>query len=309
MLKDNHMGQPQTFQAAPSLRQAADDILAEIRRALEALNAENPSVAVHDYRLGLKRWRALLRLLHGQIGDEAVALRQEARLLSHIFDRSRDAQAALDALTDIAGSKENAAPSISPRTRATIADRLEGIRKTSESGALDAEALQRVHADLARALACASAWPLESMTFGDIATAIGQSYRRARRRLPRDWDAASAEDIHEFRKAVVTFRYQIEFIEPLWPKMWRTYASEVQKLRGRLGKSNDLVVLSRLIQPKQPLAHWRSRLAPLIETQRKFHLDRARSLASRMFAEAPRSFRKRVLAIWKAAVTVGIESV
>jgi CHAD domain-containing protein len=303
------MGKPQTFQAAPSLRQAADDILAEIRRALEALSADNPSVAVHDYRLGLKRWRALLRLLHGQIGDEAVALRQEARLLSHIFDRSRDAQAALDALTDIADSNEIAAPSISQQTRATIADRLEGIRKTSETGALDAEALQRLHAGLARALACASAWPLERMTFGDVATALGQSYRRARRRLPKHWEAASAEDIHEFRKAVVTFRYQLELIEPLWPKMWRTYAGEVQKLRGRLGKSNDLVVLSRLIQPKQPLAHWRSRLAPPIETQRKFHLDRARTLASRMFAETPRSFEKRIDAMSKAAVAVGTESV
>src|SRR5665647_16981 len=167
------MGKPQTLQVAPSLRQAADEILAEVRAALEALNAEKPGDAVHDYRVALKRWRALLRLLRGQIGDEAVALRREARLLSHIFDRSRDAQAALDALADIADSKEIAAPSISQRTRATIADRLEGLRKASETSALDAEALQRLHAGLARALACASAWPLERMTFGDIATALG----------------------------------------------------------------------------------------------------------------------------------------
>jgi CHAD domain-containing protein len=303
------MGKLQTPQVAPTLRQAADEILAEAGVALEALNAEKPGGAVHDYRVALKRWRALLRLLHAQIGDEAVALRREAGLLSRTFNSSRDAQAALDALTDIAESTEIAPPSISRRTRSTITDRLEAIRKASETGALDAESVQRMHAGLTRALACASAWPLESMTFEDIATALAQSYRRARRRLPPDWETASAEDIHELRKAVVTFRYQIEFIEALWPKMWRTFTGEVQKLRVQLGRSNDLVVLGGLIQPRQPLAHWRSRLALPIENQRRVHLNRARTLASRMFAEAPRSFQKRIEAMWKATATVGAEPV
>jgi CHAD domain-containing protein len=303
------MGKLQTLHVAHLLRQAADEILAEARVALEELNAEKPSGAVHDYRVALKRWRALLRLLHGQIGDEVVALRREASLLSQTFDRSRDAQAALDALTDIAGSKEIVTPSISERTQATIADRLEGIRKTSEIIALDAEALQGLHVGLARASACASAWPLESITFEDIATALAQSYRRARRRLSHSWETMSAEDLHDFRKAVVTFRYQIELIEPLWPKVWRTFTGEVQKLRVQLGKSNDLVVLGGLTQPKQPLAHWRSRLVLPIENQRQFHLNRARILASRMFAESPRSFQKRIEAMSKAAAAVRAESV
>ena len=302
------MGKLQTLQTAPPIRQATDATLAEIRVALEALSAGKPGGAVHDYRVALKRWRALLRLLHGQIGDEAIALRREASLLSRTFNRSRDAQAALDALTDIVGSKENAAPSISRRTQATIADRMEGIRKTSETSALDAEALQRMHAGLTRALACASAWPLERMTFEDVAKALAQSYRRARRRLPCNWETASADDIHEFRKAVVTFRYQIELVEPLWPKMWQTFTDEVQKLRVRLGKSNDLVVLGKLIQAKQPLAHWRSRLTLPIEDRRQFHLNRARTASSRMFAEAPRSFQKRIEAMWRAVATAGTGS-
>ena len=99
----------------------------------------------------------------------------------------------------------------------------------------------------------------------------------------------------------MTFRYQIELIEPLWPKVWRTFTGEMQKVRLQLGKSNDLVVLGGLTQPNQPLAHWRSRLALPIESQRQFHLNRARMLASRVFAESPRSFQKRIEAMWKAA--------
>jgi CHAD domain-containing protein len=89
------------------------------------------------------------------------------------------------------------------------------------------------------------------MTFEDIATALARSYRRARRRLPHSWATMSAEDVHELQKALVTFRYQIELIEPLGPKVWRTFTDEVQKVRLQLGKSNDLVVLGGLTQPNQ----------------------------------------------------------
>jgi hypothetical protein len=68
----------------------------------------------------------------------------------------------------------------------------------------------------------------------------------------------------------------------------------MQKLRVRLGKSNDLVALGALIRPRQPLARWRSGLALPIESRRQFHLIRARRLARRLFAETPRSFRKRI---------------
>jgi ATP-dependent Zn protease len=46
----------------PSLRQAADEILAGVGITLTGLNADELSGAVHDYRVALKRWRAQLRL-------------------------------------------------------------------------------------------------------------------------------------------------------------------------------------------------------------------------------------------------------
>ena len=60
----------------------------------------------------------------------------------------------------------------------------------------------------------------------------------------------------------MTFRYQIEIVAPLWPRFWRMFTSETQKLRTRLGAHNDLPLLERLTEPHQPLARWRSRLRP-----------------------------------------------
>ncbi len=251
-----------------------------------------------------------MQLLQNIVGNEAVVLRNEARLLAREFGRSRDAQTALDALHEIAKLSDAETPPMSKRTEATITERLQGMREASESAELNAEVLQRLRDGLARASACAAAWPLERITFDDIATALGQSYRRARRRLPRRWEDMNSEDmdseeIHEFRKALVTFRYQLDLIAPVWPKVWKAFIGEVQKVRMQIGQSNDLVVLSRLTQPHQALAHWRSRLTPPIESRRRFHLDRARSLASRMFAESPRSFRKRIKAMGNAATDFG----
>jgi CHAD domain-containing protein len=299
----------QTPPVAHSLRQVADDILATARAAQEQLQepdrTDDPSAAIHELRVALKRWRALLRLLEKPIGDEAVVLRHEAGLLARAFGLSRDAQSVIDALADVAKPRTAETPAMSKRTEATITRRLQGTREASEAAQLHPEHFQRLCDGLARASACLSNWPLEGIRFEDIVAELARSYRRARRRLPRNWDDTDPADIHDFRKAVVTFRYQLDLIAPLWPKVWHAFIDEVQKVRMQLGKSNDLVALGLLTQPKQPLAHWRSRLMPPIESRRRFHLDRVRLLAGRVFAESPRSFRKRIEAMAKAAADSG----
>ncbi|MDO8981935.1 MAG: CHAD domain-containing protein [Afipia sp.] len=303
------MVDPQAPPIAHSLREVADDILATARaaqeRLQEPLHSGKPSAAIHDLRVALKRWQALLRLLEGPIGDEVMVLRHEARLLARAFGRSRDAQSVLDALADIAKQRDAGTPAMSKRTEATITQRLRETRDASEAAQLNAEVHQHLRNGVAQASACLASWPLERIDFEDIVTALARSYRRARRRLPRKWEDMEPEAIHDFRKAVVTFRYQLDLIAPLWPKVWRAFIDEVQRVRMQLGRSNDLVALSLLTQPNQPLAHWRSRLTPPIESRRRLHLERARLLSGRVFAESPRSFRKRIETLAKAAADLG----
>jgi len=296
---------PQTPPAPHALRQIADDTLAMARAAQDKLKSENPSTAIHELRVALKRWRALLRLLEDSIGEETVTLRHEARLLAREFGHSRDAQTALDALADIAKPGHAEMPPLPDRTKATLTQRLEDARRASEAERLHAQAIQHVRGSLERASACAMNWRLEHIPFDEIVDALARSYRRARRRLPRDWNSADPEDIHDLRKAVVAFRYQLDLIAPLWPKVWNSFIGEVQKLRTQLGRSNDLTAFSLLIQPNQPLARWRSRLTPHIEARQQLHRGRAQALAARVFAETPRSFRNRVRAMAKAAANSG----
>ena len=97
-----------------------------------------------------------------------------------------------------------------------------------------------------------------------LAAALGDLRRRRRpahpllpRRAtppPKDWPAADAEDLHELRKWVVIHRYQIDIVEPLWPRFVKMWSGEAQRLRDRLGKHQDLLMLASLTGPHQPLA-------------------------------------------------------
>ena len=58
-------------------------------------------------------------------------------------------------------------------------------------------------------------------------------------------------------------------------------------------------MLARLTGPHQPLAPWRSRLGPSIVARQRSHVAAAARLAGRLFAEKPRAFRRRVVALWE----------
>ena len=88
-------------------------------------------------------------------------------------------------------------------------------------------------------------------------------YREARAAVSRTTGcSASAEELHQLRQRVVDHRYQMELVEPLWPRHGRMWTEEAERLRDRLGRCQDLEMLKRLTGPHQPLAHWRSRLTP-----------------------------------------------
>jgi hypothetical protein len=98
---------------------------------------------------------------------------------------------------------------------------------------------------------------------------------------------------------VVDHRYQMELVEPLWPRHGRMWTDEAERLRDRLGRCQDLEILKRLTEPHQPLAHWRSRLTPACAERTTELSQRAARIALRLFAEKPKAFRHRLETLWE----------
>jgi len=250
--------------------------------------------AVHDFRRAMKEWRALMRLL-GPFIPDAERWRTEARDHARSLAHARDGQAALNAFDNLI--KNGLA--LSERSTATVRSRIESLRGSEEAAVLTPELRDAIVAWLDSAVAAVETWPLDPFDFSAIAAQLTAGYRAARKRMPADWSTASDVDLHEFRQRVVDHRYQMELVEPLWPRFGRMWTDEAERLRERLGKCQDLAVLERLTGPHQVLSHWRSRLTPACAERRTALSHRAARIARRLFAEKPKAFRRRLETLWE----------
>lgn len=277
----------------PTVRAVAAQILTGARAAITDPERSNEQ-AVHEFRRAMKEWRSLMRLLAPFIPDSErwqMEARDHARALAH----ARDAQAALMAFDDLITK----GLVLSERTVATVRQRIEALRGSEERAVLSPGQRAAIIAWLDSASAAVEQWPLDPFDFGSIAGQLSAGYRNARRRVPADWSLATPEDLHALRRRVVDHRYQMELVEPLWPRFGRVWTEEAERLRSRLGKVQDIAVLERLTGPHQPLAHWRARLVPACAERRAALSHRAARIAHRLFAEKPRAFRRRLEALWE----------
>ena len=277
------------------LAAAARSVIADGRQALTDPELSDPET-VHEVRKTLKRWRALMRLLARPLGEQADQMRSEARELMRAIAGARDAQSALDALNDL----RKVDRPISPTSIETIRARLTKMRDAAEAKSFTKAMRDRLSRYLDYATLSLERWPLKAIDFDIVTDGLTSTYRRARQLVPDTWSDSEAEHLHDLRRRVVEHRHQMDIIEPLWPRLGKVWAEEAQRLRNQLGSCQDLAVLAELTAPHQPLAPWRSRLAPLISARRDAHLKSAARLAGRLFAEKPKAFRRRIAALWSA---------
>lgn len=277
------------------LAAAARSIISDGRRALTDPELSDPE-AVHEVRKALKRWRALLRLLADPLGEQADQMRSEARELMRAIAGARDAQSALDALSDL---RKTELP-FSPTSVETIRARLTEMRDAAEATSFTKTMRDRLSRYLDYGTLSLERWPLRAIDFDIVTDGLTSTYRRARQLVPEGWPDAEAEHLHDLRRRVVEHRHQMDLVEPLWPRLGKVWAEEAQRLRNQLGACQDLAVLTNLTAPHQPLAPWRSRLTLLINSRRQDHLKSAARLAGRLFAEKPKAFRRRMAALWSA---------
>ena len=253
------------------------------------------AIAVHDLRKAMKRWRALLRLLEPFLGDDARRLRAEARNLARDLSGARDAQSAIEALDDLAQNGSD----LSARTAASIRSRLDAIRLSAEAATINEDVRARLRTALDAAGTAIAAWNLEELTFTALARELARTYQRLREDSPKEWSKAEPDTLHDLRTVAVAHRYQMELVEPLWPKFGKLWVAEAQRLRDRLGAFQDLSVLRGFTVPHGALAPWRSRLTPLILARQEKHAKAAQRLADRLLAERPKAFRRRLETLWK----------
>jgi CHAD domain-containing protein len=172
--------------------------------------------------------------------------------------------------------------------------RIDELRHAAETNTLTADMRLKVMRSLDQALGAVEEWPLHSLTFADVAKRLTRGYHAARDALPEHWTATDGSGLHELRKRIVTHRYQMEMVVPFWRRFGKMWIGEAQRLRDRLGQHQDLLLLMRMTEPGQPLAHWHKRLKPAIEQRAIEHVRAASRIAQRLFVDKPKAFQRRL---------------
>lgn len=272
--------------------------------AVAALGLSDPVAAVHDLRKAFKRLRALLRLVEGAGERKAAhAARRARRELAEAARRlalARDAAARADAMDDL----------VAKAGLATAARRAAERALAGSAPALHEEGLGAHRAALESRLAdLAVELPRLGEALDDeaLVAALADEYGRARR-AGRAADPADGESLHELRKDVIAQRYQMELVGALWPALGALWVSELQRLRDKLGKHQDLAVLRALVEARplragRPPA-WRTALLDAVAARQEKLARSSLRLHARLFAEKPKAFRRR-LSAYMSAVSDG----
>lgn len=283
-----------------------------------------PAEAVHETRKAIKRLRALMRLLEGELGTKRAA--RERAALGATADRLAGARDAEVMVATLAGVLARAPRGLSrKRGVVRLQARLERARGEAVARLAGGEsARERAAEELVAIRARVAGWDLRDRSARRLAgpglERIVRAGRRGRRRAAKGKRAtrgrsgakgkrAAAEGArarHRWRKHVKDLRYALEALSVREPGggppagRLAKLARRADRLGETLGEEHDLVLLAELVRADRRLkrkhGRTRRRLLRAIERRRAKLTKRALREGERLYGRGPGRFARAVRA-------------
>lgn len=266
--------------------------------------------AVHVARKSIKRVRAILAAVRGDLGEKVYGyedqfLRDTGRMLSEVRSAVAVTEVAV-LIRDIYG--EFLAPGTFDETVRGLERRRDILTlKTME----DPHLVGQVVSNLERAHQRYLAWPTDTGTdvygrairdsYAALQPGMRTTYREGRSRMVKAYTRPSDDNFHDWRRRVKALRYQLEFLMPLWPEVLVGVAMTLDTLGGLLGEDHDFADLLTLLRVRPDLcANPRERSVLFaLATQRRAELRLAAEiLGRRVYADHPDAFGHRFGEYW-----------
>jgi CHAD domain-containing protein len=258
---------------------------------LEGRTDSSPEQAVHEARKDMKKLRAVVRLVRGEIGAQVYRRENECfRDAGQELSGLRDADVMLATL----GKLE---PEIPQAAAGDLRQALEAHKIRTAAGARH-QASAQVVTVLTSARTRVGSWPLYEDSFEAVGDGLERIYRRGR----RDFRAARAdpttENLHEWRKRVKDLWYHLTILRAAWPPVMDALADEAHDLSERVGEDHDLAVLLAWSEEHAPTST--GAIVGPVERRRGELQAEAFELGARLYAEKPRAFMRRLERWWEA---------
>jgi CHAD domain-containing protein len=285
------------------LRRIAREELSSAAGGLREASARTRDDAIHEARKSVKKVRAILRLMRGELGDtyriENRRLRDVARRLS-VY---RDGTVTIETLDQLGGrfKDDRYTPALAATRRGLVENQRRQRRGPRMTNAMHraADALLAVSARVDR-------WRL--VMDGPVALAPGMetAYRRGRAGLAAARRHARPEYCHEWRKRVKDHWYHLRLLESRWDAAMRAREKSLKELETWLGEHHNLEVLAARLAAEATAGRKR-REAELCrgligKLQRELR-RKALALGQRLYSDSPELFRKQLAQVWRPQST------
>lgn len=270
------------------------------------------AVAIHESRKSCKRLRALFRLVRPSISDRRyrtlnAGVRDAARELS----ASRDAQALVamfdDLVTAHGGDPED------PTGR--FASVRAGLESRGPDGDWDEpngppRPLVRARERLELARDVVATTRLAGEGFAAVQGGLAATYKRGRKAMAGLRQEGTAEQSHEWRKAVKYTWHHLQLLEGTAPSVLAPAAQRFHQLSDALGDAHNLAVLRQTLEASPAAFGGDEAVEPVLAMAALSRAEleqRAIRLGLRLYAERPAPFAGRLQAYWEAQRHAGDE--
>jgi CHAD domain len=286
--------------------------LTQLDLAIELLERDHEhdsERAIHETRKALKRLRALVRLIRGELGEQAFARENSAlREIASRLSGARDSAVLVATLEQLVAHhpKRLDAKGVRRLRTALVAERDRAEQRLSEHDGPRQQAIVELRAVRARALD----WRLREGGFALVEPGLRRLYRAGRTRGRRARAEPSIKSLHDWRKRVKDLRYAGELLgaapsSAAGGAKQRKHDRRVRKLTRRakrlgelLGEEHDLALLAERIRAQRHCFDGdraaRKTLLKLIDRRRRKLREQALADGRRLYRRAPPRFTRRM---------------
>jgi len=269
--------------------------------------------AIHEMRKSMKRVRALLRLVRGELGERIY--HYENRYLADTARLMAAPRAATAMVLTIELIREIYGEFLAEGTFEEMTVRLAARRDTIHLQVMEDPGLTaRVVRNLEKAHNRYASWSTDpdamevyGMGIRDEFIAIRPGFRatyvRGRREMVKAYSQPTSYNFHQWRKRAKYLRHQMEFLAPIWPEVVVGMAMTLDRLGSLLGEDHDLAELVNLFRERPDLTpnlRERSLLLALVGQRRSELRLAAEILGRRVYAENPGPFTARFGEYWES---------
>ena len=264
------------------------------------MSQEEVHKSIHESRKSMKRIRAVLRMIRDEIGyssyyRENTFYRDLSRKLSEIRN-----------FEVLSGSIKNLQEDLSNTIPADVFALLEEELGRQRNMVMGGQAgLSQLLKEIAGKVEIARDriydFPIRHNDFRAFEGGLFRMYSQGKRYLRKVKKNPSPIQLHDLRKRMKYFGYQVEILQPIFPGPMRAYASTLETVAENLGIYHDLQVLQEFLSESNIIPDYKvnEALQEACLAKKSMLLYNIWPMADIAYSEKPAAMVNRLASYWR----------